>query len=91
MHALAIPKLLPCVKNAESPKWLKKCLQAKDSCGIELEQCLVNEAVEKVSVKEMFWKWQWTYEMKHQSMAWLRAEMDDLHFGLVCCLLVVRD
>ena len=27
--------------------------------------------------KETFQKWQRTYEREHQSMAWLRAEMDD--------------
>jgi len=36
--------------------------------------------------KEAFHKWQWTYKREHQSMAWLRAEMDDQDKSLVSML-----
>ena len=36
--------------------------------------------------KEMFLKWQRTYEKEYQSMGWLRAEMDDQDKSLVSTL-----
>ena len=36
--------------------------------------------------KETFHKWQRTYEREHQSMVWLRAEMDDQDKSLVSAL-----
>ena len=50
-HVLAIIKLSPHVKKVPSNQNGYKCLQAKDSCEIELDRCLKNEAVEKASVK----------------------------------------
>ena len=36
--------------------------------------------------KETFHKWQRTYEREHQSMVWLRSEMDDQDKSLVSTL-----
>ena len=89
-HTLAIVKLCTtCKKINKIPSHQNGVTSAhkwKRAVGSRSSGASKTKQLKRQVSKKTFHKWQWTYEREHQSVVWLRAEMDDQDKSLVSTL-----
>ena len=84
VHALATIKLSPRVQKCWVIK-MAKCARKRNTAVGSSDGSKTKWLKRQVS-KETFLNWQRIYEREHQSMVWLRADMDDQDRSIVSTL-----